>query len=134
MLDGRSAWRGGVGWGGDDGARWGARRWPGSAWWPGLADSPLTTVDPVEARLSRGVNPTHTEPQPDTAGEKLHKGGNSTRGNPPANNIYIYMCVCVYIYLSIYLYLSIYILYIDVMAAPLSCVNFTPTRSQGLQL
>jgi len=34
MSDGRSAWRGGVGWGGD-GARWGARRWPVSAWWAG---------------------------------------------------------------------------------------------------
>jgi len=38
----------------------------------------------------RGVNPTHTEPQPDTAGGKQHRGetaqgGNSTRGNPPAN-------------------------------------------------
>jgi len=34
MLDGRSSWHGGVGWGGD-GARWGARRWPVSAWWAG---------------------------------------------------------------------------------------------------
>jgi len=38
----------------------------------------------------RGVNPTHTEPQPDTAGGKHHRGetaqgGNSTRGNPSAN-------------------------------------------------
>ena len=40
----------------------------------------------------RGVNPTHTEPQPDTAGGKHHRGetahgGNSTRGNPPANSL-----------------------------------------------
>jgi len=34
MLDGRSSWHGGVAWGGD-GARWGARRWPVSAWWAG---------------------------------------------------------------------------------------------------
>jgi len=41
---------------------------------------------PLRSRSSRGVNPTHTEPQPDTAGGKHHKGGNSTRGNPrPAN-------------------------------------------------
>ena len=40
----------------------------------------------------RGVNPTHTEPQPDTARGKHHRGetaqgqgGNSTLGNPPAN-------------------------------------------------
>ena len=41
-------------------------------------------------KSKRGVNPTHTEPQPDTAGGKHHRGetvqgGNSTRGNPPAN-------------------------------------------------
>jgi len=40
----------------------------------------------------RGVNPTHTEPQPDTAGGVQHRGetaqgGNSTRGNPPANKM-----------------------------------------------
>jgi len=83
LLDGRSAWRGGVGWGGD-GARWGARRWPVSAWWAG-AGGQSSDDSPVEARSSRGVNPTHTEPQPDTAGGKHDKVGTSTRGNPPAN-------------------------------------------------
>jgi len=34
LLAGRSAWHGGVGWGGDE-ARCGARRWPVSAWWAG---------------------------------------------------------------------------------------------------
>ena len=34
MLDGRSSWHGGVGWGGD-GARLGARRCPVLAWWAG---------------------------------------------------------------------------------------------------
>jgi len=63
---------------GHAGARAGGQSRPGG---PGLADSPLT----IEARSSRGVSPTHTEPQPDTAGGKHHKGGNTTRGNPPAN-------------------------------------------------
>jgi len=51
---------------------------------PGLADSPLMTViwNPVEARSSRGVKPTHTEPQPDTAGGEHYKGGNQHTRKP----------------------------------------------------
>ena len=98
MLDGRSSLHGGVGWDGD-GARWGARGWPVSAWWAGAGgqSSDDKSWNPVEARSSRGVNPTHTEPQPDTAGGKHHKGGNSTRGNPPANSVGVYLfCITMF--------------------------------------
>jgi len=83
-----------------------ARRGRMGWWWGTLGRAPVASLglvgrgwrtvlwwqswNPVEARSSRGVNPTHTEPPPDTAGGKHHKGGNSTRGNPPANTIYLY--------------------------------------------
>jgi len=68
--------------------------------WPDICASPSLACRRPRADHSklpsneskRGVNPTRTEPQPDTAEGKHHRGeiaqgGNSTRGNPPANTL-----------------------------------------------
>jgi len=64
-------------------ARWGARPWPVSAWWAGAGGlgTKRRVMEPCRKVDHRGINPTHTEPQPDTA------GGHDTRETQPPTKV-----------------------------------------------